>query len=693
VFVLLLGCSGATRAHAADVQATIDYSGDGTLFSGLVLDYKWNWGGLGLYHNANGWAPGLYNPYVQVNYHATITNLDSGQNVTANAVVPVGTHLRFSFTPHVYNDIYWFGTGASQDSPYGDWIANAAGPSLSCNAKDFVNTVYSYSDWASNEYNHGQPTTLDVFIPLSVNPPMEAITSTGGLSCGTLSSPADGGHMDCTVTKPGNYSPVFNFGQTYGKFYYRYKNYAHYPSDAKAPPVGSCLANNVPMRADPNAGTICVFNCPTPDSQPDFVMNVPAQQISIPFSTGTTDWPNLKADTPGDISNVIGQASTLGTTVRNAGAGSTNAPFPATLWVSSDMTTNGTAVKVWQGSSALGIPNGYPANYAESVSSAWTSSSVGTYYYRFCADEDASWNGAIPESNETDNCSGWGTISVHPNNPDLTAGAVTPTTATVNVPVMLTATATNIGAVPAGAFPMAFEIQGPATVVSPYISGLAAGASAPASASYTFKAVGTYLVAACANKNIAGTNIITESDYFNDCGPFTTITVGTTPQPVPTCSLSASPAATVPSTLTWSSTNATSCTGGGFSTGGATSGSKSVSTAGSYTLSCSGSGGSCSDSVSLGNTCTNPKATISAAPDRVKSGSTTKITYGATGVDGSCTITGPGAPSGGIPSNSCNVSNASFTTPALTTQTTYTITCGGTSTTVIVNVVPDFTEF
>jgi hypothetical protein len=43
--------------------------------------------------------------------------------------------------------------------------------------------------------------------------------------------------------------------------------------------------------------------------------------------------------------------------------------------------------------------------------------------------------------------------------------------------------------------------------------------------------------------------------------------------------------------------------------------------------------------------------------------------------------------------NSCNVSPNTFTTPGLTTQTTYTITCGASTDSVTVNVVPKFQEF
>lgn len=71
----------------------------------------------------------------------------------------------------------------------------------------------------------------------------------------------------------------------------------------------------------------------------------------------------------------------------------------------------------------------------------------------------------------------------------------------------------------------------------------------------------------------------------------------TTSANVPTANLSASPQSIgygAASTLTWSSTYATSCTGGGFSTNGSASGSKSTGalyTNTTYTLSCSGAGG------------------------------------------------------------------------------------------------------
>ena len=82
-----------------------------------------------------------------------------------------------------------------------------------------------------------------------------------------------------------------------------------------------------------------------------------------------------------------------------------------------------------------------------------------------------------------------------------------------------------------------------------------------------------------------------------------TVTSGT---PVPTVSLSASPISVSSggsSILTWSSTNATSCTASGAWSGSkATSGSQStgaLNTSNTYTLSCSGSGGNASQSVTV----------------------------------------------------------------------------------------------
>jgi hypothetical protein len=83
----------------------------------------------------------------------------------------------------------------------------------------------------------------------------------------------------------------------------------------------------------------------------------------------------------------------------------------------------------------------------------------------------------------------------------------------------------------------------------------------------------------------------------------------TVTQPPTSCTLSASPSSITQggsSTLTWSSANATSCTGTNFSTSGATSGSTSVSPAQTttYTGSCTGAGGTSACNAGSGQTVT-----------------------------------------------------------------------------------------
>src|SRR5262249_1171201 len=103
---------------------------------------------------------------------------------------------------------------------------------------------------------------------------------------------------------------------------------------------------------------------------------------------------------------------------------------------------------------------------------------------------------------------------------------------------------------------------------------------------------GTHTIAVKAN-DFGTTGRFVESDPSNNTLS-QSITIGGN---APTASLTASPTSIVPgnsSTLTWSSTNATSCSGTGFTvTAPGTSGSTSVSPTATttYTLTCTGSGG------------------------------------------------------------------------------------------------------
>ena len=167
--------------------------------------------------------------------------------------------------------------------------------------------------------------------------------------------------------------------------------------------------------------------------------------------------------------------------------------------------------------------------------------------------------------------------------------------------------------------------------------------------------------------------------------------------PTPTASLSANPSSILKgqsATLTWTSANTTSCSGQGFSTGGATSGTRSVSPSNitNYGISCATSGADIHRTTTV--TVLEPTASISASSNRVNVGDTITVSWNAENVE-SCSINGPGisltSPAGtnGVVSGSQEV--------VITQQSTYIISCspGGTNaqSATIVNIIPTFEEF
>ena len=148
--------------------------------------------------------------------------------------------------------------------------------------------------------------------------------------------------------------------------------------------------------------------------------------------------------------------------------------------------------------------------------------------------------------------------------------------------------------------------------------------------------------------------------------------------PVPTVTLTAS-AASVTSgqtvTLTWSSTNADSCTAsGGWNGSEPTSGSASsaaLTASTNFTLTCTGSSGSTSQSasVALATSTNTPSVTLHASPTSVTSGGTSTLAWSTNDVT-SCTASGGW--SGSV------ATSGSQSTGAITTPTAYSLTCTGT---------------
>jgi hypothetical protein len=150
-----------------------------------------------------------------------------------------------------------------------------------------------------------------------------------------------------------------------------------------------------------------------------------------------------------------------------------------------------------------------------------------------------------------------------------------------------------------------------------------------------------------------------------------TVTVSSTPAP-PTVTLTANPTSVAsgqPSTLTWSSTNASSCTAsGGWSGTQATSGTQSVSPTSTttYTLACTGTGGTTSQSATV-TVVPPPTVTLTANPTSLTSGQTSTLTWSSTNAS-SCTA------SGGW-SGARATSGTQSVSP--TSTTTYTLACTG----------------
>ncbi len=147
---------------------------------------------------------GLMNMQIQVTYHATTRNLDTGSIVASGDVVPQGADILFSCGEHTYQDIYWFSSGYNADSPYGDWVPNAGNPGNLCQDKNYV-------PFDGRTEGH-QGLTYATF---SVNPPVRTIS---GLPA-TCTTYTDGVSKVCRDVTSGTLTATCHYAATHGIFY------------------------------------------------------------------------------------------------------------------------------------------------------------------------------------------------------------------------------------------------------------------------------------------------------------------------------------------------------------------------------------------------------------------------------------------------------------------------------------------
>jgi len=326
-----------------------------------------------------------------------------------------------------------------------------------------------------------------------------------------------------------------------------------------------------------------LYQCQASGSSPSQAATATATVTVLPPNS------NLTADTPPDLAGKEGVPMTLTVTARNNGAGSTAKPFPAMMLRYDTIGGSATIVSLYKGASARGIPNGFPAGYSEPVSASYTPPDTKiTRYYRLCVDMDDNWTGSVTETNEADNCSGYGKITVTATPPTVSCTA-SPTTITAGSSSTWTASPGGLGTYSWTPSETGTPISGGQTL------------------SRTYSAAGTYAMS--------------------------------------------------------------------VSAGGATA--------------------SCSSLVTVSSpSCGASTPTITASPTRVQAGNTSTLTVSASGVDTTCVVSGPGV-SRTISGSSCVVPSTTITTGAITSLSTYTITCdsGESSAKTLVNVVPKIQEF
>lgn len=146
---------------------------------------------------------------------------------------------------------------------------------------------------------------------------------------------------------------------------------------------------------------------------------------------------------------------------------------------------------------------------------------------------------------------------------DLTASAVTPTTAVALAPTSFSSTISNTGTSGTGvSFTSLFQFDDAdhsvvfASQNSP-TPAISAGGTTNISTSYTFPSTGTWYVRACADNNTAFVGTIAETNEGNNCGAvWTPVTVGATAGTLttPNCTISTG-LSSCNSTVSWSITN------------------------------------------------------------------------------------------------------------------------------------------
>jgi len=159
----------------------------------------------------------LENVMYEISYNAVATEND-GSPLQNGDKIPSGTIITFSvdpssFLPSGSDSAYWFTLGNIGEIHLGHWHANAD-PDLSCSSADKVDNIVYYRPG-------GGAASLDIFAPLSLDPPNISFSEFAGIDESTCIGSPDGYSVTCTVAgQPGEeVRATATFPPTYFKHY------------------------------------------------------------------------------------------------------------------------------------------------------------------------------------------------------------------------------------------------------------------------------------------------------------------------------------------------------------------------------------------------------------------------------------------------------------------------------------------
>ncbi|MCD5381202.1 MAG: hypothetical protein LR008_01350 [Candidatus Pacebacteria bacterium] len=204
------GLGGVEKVEAKTIQSNDSYNGL-LLYGGTAK----NWLTLTL--------AALESPAAQVTYEALVRDLATGKLVHDNSTVSVGD--RIEFLPS-RKGISWTGTGYTSDTPQGVWRTSASFPdgpitSIGGGWGGFHGSKCSPQFYVGNIANPWVPgQKYAVYIPLSVHTAPIVVDVSG--STAVLKSL---GGNKYRVDSAGMVIGVFNYAATYGKYYYQYINH------------------------------------------------------------------------------------------------------------------------------------------------------------------------------------------------------------------------------------------------------------------------------------------------------------------------------------------------------------------------------------------------------------------------------------------------------------------------------------